>query len=381
MASASYGLIAESWNTSSSSESSGSEGEDWQADPKTCVNLSAKALNTSGLEQTVTSMITIGEPCIFFQVTHLNLSNNILEEIPEILASLTNLQKLDVSNNRLIKVSHNIAHLSSLTQLILKNNQLSEEGLPKDMLEMRSLRTLNLSGNELTCIPPQLFDLASLRNLFLGANKISQITPSIIRLRRLRQLYLGGNRLETLPTEIGELTNLQGFQLSDNRLRRLPESVCNLRKLQCLHLHKNNLSTLPHGLIHIRSLSVLSLRENPLVMRFIRDMEYQPASLLEIAGRTIRTNQIPYKPEDLPASLFKYLKQAHECVNPNCEGVYFDHRVEHVKFSDFCGKYKVPLLQYLCSPRCREQLPEYRDCDIEDQEADSSHRLKRVLLG
>ncbi len=25
--------------------------------------------------------------------------------------------------------------------------------------------------------------------------------------------------------------------------------------------------------------------------------------------------------------------------------------MEHVKFSDFCGKYKVPLLQYLCSPR------------------------------
>ena len=29
-------------------------------------------------------------------------------------------------------------------------------------------------------------------------------------------------------------------------------------------------------------------RENPLVMRFIRDMEYQPASLLEIAGRVAK---------------------------------------------------------------------------------------------
>jgi hypothetical protein len=87
----------------------------------------------------------------------------------------------------------------------------------------------------------------------------------------------------------------------------------------------------------------------------------------------VRLERVPYDPDDLPQSLQRYLSMAHECVNPSCKGVYFDHRsdvpliflvfsfilaiilafyrVEHVKFSDFCGKYKVPLLQYLCSPR------------------------------
>uniref|UniRef100_A0A915JI00 Uncharacterized protein n=1 Tax=Romanomermis culicivorax TaxID=13658 RepID=A0A915JI00_ROMCU len=32
--------------------------------------------------------------------------------------------------------------------------------------------------------------------------------------------------------------------------------------------------------------------------------------------------------------------------------VYFEAKVEHVKFVDFCGKYRLPLLQYLCSPKC-----------------------------
>jgi hypothetical protein len=31
--------------------------------------------------------------------------------------------------------------------------------------------------------------------------------------------------------------------------------------------------------------------------------------------------------------------------------------------------------------RCREQLPEYADCDIEDELGEESMRLKRVLLG
>lgn len=32
-------------------------------------------------------------------------------------------------------------------------------------------------------------------------------------------------------------------------------------------------------------------------------------------------------------------------------GVFFDSRVEHIKFVDFCGRYRIPLLQYLCSSR------------------------------
>jgi len=375
------GYLVESWNNSSSDSSSSEDEEMWHNNSQTHLNMSSSHMNSDDLNSTITSMITLADPCPFFQITHLKLANNLLREIPEIFSNLTNLQNIDLSNNNIKKVSDSIIHLTGLTHLILRNNQIEEDDLPKDMISMKSLRTVNLSGNQLTCVPPQLFDLCSLRNLFLGANNIHEVNPAIARLRRLRLLYLGGNKLTTLPDEIGELTNMHVLLLSDNRLRRLPDSICQLRKLQCLHLHRNDLTTLPHGLVYIKALSELSLRENPLVMRFIRDMEYQPASLLELAGRTIRTNNVQYEEEDLPASLNHYLKMSHECVNPNCKGVYFDHRVEHVKFSDFCGKYKIPLLQYLCSSRCREQLPEYAEYDVTDEAAGQADRLQRVLLG
>jgi hypothetical protein len=68
-------------------------------------------------------------------------------------------------------------------------------------------------------------------------------------------------------------------------------------------------------------------------------------------------------------------------------GVYFDSRVEHIKFVDFCGSYRLPLLQYLCSPRCSSQTPAVNrsnssdDEDYSEDERITEFRLKRVLLG
>eukprot|EP00092_Neocalanus_flemingeri_P003083 GFUD01003292.1.p1 GENE.GFUD01003292.1~~GFUD01003292.1.p1 ORF type:complete len:378 (+),score=92.14 GFUD01003292.1:114-1247(+) len=370
-------------NYSDSGSSESSEGEDdlWGIrDNK--INFSHSELDTDTFEVNLTNLITDEEADAHKNVNNLVVSNNQLSSVPDIVSNLINLTRLDFSNNSIALVCDAITSLTSLTHLILRNNLITDNDLPKDMIGMRSLRTLNLSGNRLTCLPPQLLDISSLRNLFLGANNIKEVTSGINRLRRLRLLYLGGNELKSLPDEIGELPYMQVLLLSDNKLKKLPLSLCNLSRLQCLHLHHNKLMTLPHGLIHIKSLSELSLRENPLVMRFIRDMEYQPASLLEMAARAIKAEQIPYNKEGLPRSLQKFLSMSHECVNPSCNGVYFDHRVEHVKFSDFCGKYKIPLLQYLCSPQCREQLPEYADCDLEDSDGEQATlRLKRVLLG
>eukprot|EP00092_Neocalanus_flemingeri_P025324 GFUD01027459.1.p1 GENE.GFUD01027459.1~~GFUD01027459.1.p1 ORF type:complete len:396 (+),score=86.26 GFUD01027459.1:54-1190(+) len=366
---------------SGSSESSEGEDDLWmERDNK--INLSHSGLDTDTFEANLTKMITDEKTRTHEKITNLLVTNNHLSTVPDIVSHLTNLTRLDFSNNHIKLVCDAITGLASLTHLYLRNNLITDNDLPKDMIGMRSLRTLNLSGNRLTCLPPQLLDISSLRNLFLGANNIKEVTSSISRLRKLRLLYLGGNELRDLPSQIGELPYMQVLLLSDNKLKKLPPTLCNLSRLQCLHLHKNKLMTLPHGLIHIRSLSELSLRDNPLVMRFIRDMEYQPASLLEMAARSIKAEKIPYNKNDLPRSLQKFLSMSHECVNPSCNGVYFDHRVEHVKFSDFCGKYKIPLLQYLCSPQCREQLPEYADCDLEDSDGEQATlRLKRVLLG
>ena len=67
-----------------------------------------------------------------------------------------------------------------------------------------------------------------------------------------------------------------------------------------------------------------------------------------------------------------YLGSAKKCLNPKCDGVYFDSRVKCIKFMDFCGRFRLPLEQYLCSPN-------EPDVGIDATGVDAE-RLRKVLL-
>jgi len=143
---------------------------------------------------------------------------------------------------------------------------------------------------------------------------------------RLEILYLGGNRLASLPAELGHVTSLVSLVLSDNELTSLPRSLTNLHRLQSLSLHNNQLVALPPDIIRL-PLVELSLRNNPLVVRFVEELTYDPASLLELAGRCVKVNNIAYSAENIPASLVTYLDSAQSCVNPRCNGQSQSHAV------------------------------------------------------
>lgn len=97
-------------------------------------------------------------------------------------------------------------------------------------------------------------------------------------------------------------------------------SLSRLHSLRSLSLHNNLLTYLPREILSLVQLQELSLRGNPLVVRFIKDMTYDPPSLLELAGRTIKSRNLRYSEEDLPADLVKYLDLASKCPNPKCGG-------------------------------------------------------------
>jgi len=307
------------------------------------------------------------------------LNHNGLAELPVTpLCKFMNLRILDLSSNGLTKLPQELLMNCNLSTLIVKNNLLDDDSLPK-LLQSKNgnLRELNLSGNQFTQFPENVLNLTSLKYLYLSGNKITSIPKDIWKLQSLHVLSVGGNLLTEVPESVGNLSQLQALILCDNLIEKLPATIARLINLKSMLLHKNRLRHLPRDIITLKNLVELSLRENPLVVRFVEEISLNPPTLRELSARVVRTAEVKYGPDDLPKTILDYLNMAHCCVNPKCKGVFFDNRVEHIKFVDFCGKYRIPLLQYLCSSKCIE--PANRPS--EPQASASGFMMRKVLLG
>ncbi|KAM9341938.1 leucine-rich repeat-containing protein 58 [Pholidichthys leucotaenia] len=312
----------------------------------------------------------------------LYLNYNRLGSLPSSVTLFCNLELLDISNNGLATLCEDITGLKRLKTLLAKNNRLDEFSLPKEFGSL-PLEVLNLSGNRFEEIPLQCTKLSRLQSLSVGGNRLKSIPSEIENLTSLEMLYLGGNLISAIPPEIANLPYLSYLVLCDNRIQSVPPQLTRLHSLRSLSLHNNLLTYLPREILSLVQLQELSLRGNPLVVRFVKEMTYDPPSLLELAGRTIKSRNIPYSPFELPSNLVRYLDLASKCPNPKCAGVYFDSCVRHIKFVDFCGKYRLPLMQYLCSPECTSPCSSNPQSDAESEEENSvpADRLQRVLLG
>uniref|UniRef100_A0A1I7WX71 Leucine-rich repeat-containing protein 58 n=1 Tax=Heterorhabditis bacteriophora TaxID=37862 RepID=A0A1I7WX71_HETBA len=363
-------------------------------------------LNDLGLER-IPSRYLNECPGVYdpLSVRQLNISRNNFIHIPG-LPTFANLISLDVSNNGLSFLPDEIGTMIYLKTLIAKNNLLEE--LPKTMCNLEEMEALYLSGNRIESLPPVVFNMPKLRILHLGGNMIDCLPYAIGSLSRLEILYLGGNRLRDVPATIGRLHRLSSLALCDNALETIPSTLGELRNLESLSLHNNMLKTLPTEIVKLQNLQQLSLRNNPLVHHFVHNMELEPPKLKELAGRIVRLkmSKLPIK-DMLPRELIAYLKSANQCVNPRCKGVYFEACVEHIKFVDFCGKYRVPLLQFLwleflkyltytttcyyiifnqifSSPKCSAATPAYVSSESSsdtDEEVPDNMKMKKVLLG
>jgi hypothetical protein len=80
-----------------------------------------------------------------------------------------------------------------------------------------SLQTLRACGLSLTSLPEALFALPLLSHLDFSNNRLAQLSPSISRLTSLRTLDLSANELASLPL-MSSLSRLEYFYVNKNQL-------------------------------------------------------------------------------------------------------------------------------------------------------------------
>ncbi|XP_045237963.2 PH domain leucine-rich repeat-containing protein phosphatase 2 isoform X2 [Macaca fascicularis] len=202
-------------------------------------------------------------------LTSLDLSRNLLECVPDWACEAKKIEVLDVSYNLLTEVPIRILSSLSLRKLMLGHNHV--QNLPT-LVEHIPLEVLDLQHNALTRLPDTLFSkalnklnkLEQLEELNLSGNKLKTIPTTIANCKRLHTLVAHSNNISIFP-EILQLPQIQFVDLSCNDLTEIliPEALP--ATLQDLDLTGNTNLVLEHKTLDIFShITTLKIDQKPL---------------------------------------------------------------------------------------------------------------------
>ncbi|XP_006860249.1 PREDICTED: PH domain leucine-rich repeat-containing protein phosphatase 2 isoform X2 [Chrysochloris asiatica] len=202
-------------------------------------------------------------------LTSLELSRNLLECVPDWACEAKKIEILDVSYNLLTEVPLRILSSLSLRKLMVGHNHV--QTLPV-LTEHIPLEVLDIQHNLLTRLPDTLFSkalnklnkLEQLEELNLSGNKLKTIPTTIANCKRLHTLVAHSNNISIFP-EILQLPQIQFVDLSCNDLTEIliPEALP--ATLQDLDLTGNTNLVLEHKTLDIFShITTLKIDQKPL---------------------------------------------------------------------------------------------------------------------
>jgi len=141
-----------------------------------------------------------------------------------------------------------------------------QQEIPASISSAASLRSFNISSNQLRTLPIELGKIFSLTTLNACDNEISSLPDNFFEcLQNLEELDLSSNKLTAIPSSIGSLESLTSLDLSENcELSSLPERTASLLNLSQLKLYQCAFTTLPPELASIKTLTWVSFEANPL---------------------------------------------------------------------------------------------------------------------
>ncbi|GJU45858.1 leucine-rich repeat protein [Tanacetum coccineum] len=202
----------------------------------------------------------------------LRLSNaSITGPLPTWLRKMPLVSFLDLSHNKLSGPLTNLPNEGSVSVLFLQDN-LFNESIPISLCRRIDLEYLNLARNRLSGkLPNCLGNMRNLRTMQFSSNQLSGVVPSSIlsQSSTLSWLNLNDNHFTgELPQELGNLRELQILDLGDNGFSgNLPEWIGeNLTNLRVFRLHKNNFTgSISRSLCNNSYLQILDVAHNNLM--------------------------------------------------------------------------------------------------------------------
>ena len=159
--------------------------------------------------------------------THKLIFNGQLSgDLPALNARLEHVTLMELTGDkRHVRVGEFLQAFPNLTALTVEQHALQR--IPDRVFELKQLRLLKLSNNQIRLTPnsiEQLSRLTELTYLDLSDNTLTQ-APDLRNMTRLTMVYLHNCRLRDIPTGIFSLPRLRAVDLSDNLIEHLPDDL------------------------------------------------------------------------------------------------------------------------------------------------------------
>jgi Leucine-rich repeat (LRR) protein len=116
-----------------------------------------------------------------FRIVELHFSRNELKTVPVEVAELIYLRKLSFAHNWIDDLPEELANLPNLEELILDDNY-GLKHFPSVIFKLKNLKVLEFKDSWLTKIPKEIEELKMLRHLDLSNNKLKKIPKNISKL-------------------------------------------------------------------------------------------------------------------------------------------------------------------------------------------------------
>jgi len=201
-------------------------------------------------------------------------------QLPESLGKLTNLSQLSLANNPDLDLEQSFGVLSRL---------------PIDFL--------NLKRNDIKTLPENIMDLKSIKDLNLSYNNLegAQNFEFLAKLPKLYSLWLDHNKIKELPETIGELDQVRFLYIDHNELSQLPGTMKNMKKVWVIHGGYNKFKELPSVFTEIPGLFMVHMNNNQITMI----PEVYQTEKYPLAGLLLDNNPISGVEKEKAKELFK----------------------------------------------------------------------------
>lgn len=231
------------------------------------------------------------------KIKKLWIKNNQITFLPAWLTELKNLEEININGNRRLNIKQAFSIISTFPNLKkISANHCNMLYLPVSIRRLPELVEVEISDNHIKYLPP-IFEYLHLKKFDISHNCIDTLPSSIVFMNSLTHLDLsynpaGENKYNYYSLAL--LKNLRSLNLSG--IKRIPSEIDKLFFLKEITLINSSIKSLPESFKALNQLTKIDLRacKNLKLSEFIESIKGAKKTIKELKIGHQDLNTIPY---------------------------------------------------------------------------------------